>query len=319
MLSSTYLIRRLLLAMVTILLVAFVAFTLVRLMPGDALLAKVVEGGTVSPERLGKLRAELGLDKPIATQFVLWIGAIVLHGDFGNSFATSKPTVSNFIEALPVTLELGLIAISFAVTLAIPVGVISALKQDSWIDYALRTFAIIGISVPTFFVGILLIVYPSILFRWEWPHGAAARFGDPLVNLKAFVVPGMILGLGYSASIMRFLRTAVLDTLRQDYVRTARAKGLPESTVISRHVLRNSMLPVITLIGAHLGFLLGGSVIVERLFGLPGIGQLTFASVGTADYPQLQTNLLIVASAIVMMNLVTDLTYSFIDPRVTLG
>lgn len=311
-----YIIRRLLLAIITVVIVAFISFILLRLTPGDAIMAKVAAGGIVSPDRIAQLRKEMGLDAPIPVQFLHWVSGIA-HGDFGLSFNTDKPTIVEFANALPVTLELGIIALVSSVIVALPIGIISALKRDTVSDYLGRTIAILGISLPTFWIGILLIVYPSIWFRWEWPRGSPSLIGDPVTNLKAFLVPGIVLGFASSAGMMRFLRTSVLNVLGQDYARTAHAKGLGERTVVLRHVLRNSLLPVVTLIGAQLGYLVGGSVIIEELFGLPGVGFQTLNAVNQRDYPQLQTNLLILGLAIVLANLITDICYGWIDPRIS--
>jgi peptide/nickel transport system permease protein len=311
-----YVIRRLLLAVITLFLVSFVSFILLRLTSGDAIMAKVAAGGVVDPQRLAKMRADLGIDEPIPLQYLRWISGLA-RGDFGKSFSTSTPTIQEFGRALPVTLELGFIAMAFSILLGVPIGVWSAIKQDTLSDYLGRGIAVVGIAVPSFWLGILLIVYPSIWFKWEWPRGSPSLFDDPVMNAKAFVVPGIILGFATSASIMRFLRTTMLNTLREDYIRTARAKGLRERTVVVRHALRISLLPVTTLIGAQVGYLVGGSVIIEQLFGLSGVGQQTFIAVQQRDYPQLQTNLLILATTVVISNLVTDLLYRALDPRLT--
>jgi peptide/nickel transport system permease protein len=286
-----------------------------RLIPGDAALARVARGGNFSPERLDIIRHQLGIDRSFIDQFADWLIGIP-QGDFGRSFASNKPAFDEFWKGVPITLELGLIALFTAVAIAVPVGTISALRQDTWIDYLGRGIAVIGISVPVFFLGILLIVYPSIWFNWVWPRGTPSLFDETWTNLKAFVVPGFILGFASSAYMMRLLRTSVLEAMRQDYVRTARAKGLSGRVVVIRHVLRNALLPTVTLIGAQLGALLGGAVIIEQLFGLPGVGFRTFNAVGARDYPLLQVTLLVLGAVIVLMNVITDLTYAWLDPRI---
>jgi peptide/nickel transport system permease protein len=311
-----YVIRRLLLALITIFIVALVTFFLLRLTPGDAIMAKVAAGGVFSPDRLAQMRRQLGLDEPVVVQFFRWFGG-VLHGDFGRSFLSQRPTLGEFAKGAPISLELGIIALLSSLLVGIPIGVLSALKQDSLADYIGRSLAVIGISVPSYWLGILLIVYPSIWFRWEWPRGNPSLLHDPATNLKAYLVPGLVLGFASSANLMRFLRTTMLEVMRQDFVRTARAKGLHQRVVIFRHALRNSLLPVITLVGAQLGFLLGGSVIIEQLFSLPGVGFRTYLAVQQRDYPQLQTNLLFLATVIIIANLLTDLSYAWIDPRIS--
>ena len=313
---QAYIARRLLLIVPTIFLVAFLAFFMMRLIPGDAALAKVAQGGLYSPERIEQFRVQLGIDRPVMEQFGDWLWGMA-RGDFGRSFQTNRPTIGEFWKGVPVTAELGIIALVGGILIAIPVGTISALKQDTSLDYVGRSIAILGISVPSFFVAILLIVYPSIWFGWVWPRGNPSLFSETATNLQAFVVPGLILGLASSGAAMRLLRTSILEVMRQDYVKTARAKGLANRVVITRHVLRNGLLPTVTLIGAQLGYLLGGSVIIEQVFGLIGVGFLTFNAVSARDYPQLQTNLLILALVIVFMNLFTDLTYAVLDPRIS--
>jgi len=311
-----YVIRRALLALLTLAIVVFVSFILLRLTPGDAVMQKVAAGGLVDPSRIEQFRHQLGIDDPVMVQFGHYLNGIA-HGDFGTSFQTSRPTINEFGSALPVTLELGVIALIFSVVLGVPLGIWSAIRQDSPSDYIGRTIAVLGIAVPSFWLGILLIVYPSIWFKWEWPRGSPSLFTDTATNLKAFIVPGMVLGFASSAYVMRFMRTTMLNTLREDYIRTARSKGLVERVVVMRHAVRVSLLPVVTLIGAQLGVLLGGSVIIEQLFGLAGVGQQTFIAVQARDYPQLQTNLLILSAAIVISNLLTDLCYRLLDPRVS--
>lgn len=313
-----YVIQRILLAIVTIFTVAVVTFFLLRLTPGDAIMAKVAGGGNFSPDRLAQMRRQLGLDQPVIVQFVRWFGGI-LHGDFGRSFLSERPTLGEFEKGAPISLELGIIALLSGLIIGIPIGILAAVKQDTIPDYIGRSIAIIGISIPNYWLGILLIVYPSIWFHWEWPRGNPSLIHDPVTNIKAFLVPGLILGFASSASLMRFLRTTMLEVLRQDFVRTARAKGLNGRIVVLRHAMRNSLLPVITLVGAQLGYLLGGSVIIEQLFSLPGVGFRTYLAVQQLDYPQLQTNLLILATVIVLANLLTDLSYAWIDPRISYG
>jgi len=232
---------------------------------------------------------------------------------------TNKPTLPAFLSAARTTLELGVIAIVFGILIAIPIGVLSAVKQDTFLDYIGRSIATIGISVPDFWIGTAFITFAGLWFRYAVPFGYISILQNPIANLKQMIVPGLILGFQYSAVTMRLARATLLEVLRQDYVRTAHAKGLTGNAVLVRHALRNALTPVVTVIGTQMGYLLGGTVIVESLFNLPGVGQLTFNAISQRDYTQVQTNMLLLGAVVVIANLLADLSYGVLDPRIRYG
>ena len=312
---QTYIIKRLLLTIPILALVAVITFMLLRLVPGDVLMAQIGGGGLYSPAKLAQMRHQMGLDQPVLVQMGHWFSSIV-HGDFGKSLLTSKSTLSQFMQAARITAELGILAIIIGLLIAIPIGVLSAVKQDTLIDYVARLIATLGISVPDFWLATAYIVFAGIWFHYAVPFGYISLFSHPLDNLRQMLVPALILGFQYSAITMRLTRATMLEVLRQDYVRTARAKGLTPYSLLVRHALRNALIPVVTVVGAQMGFLLGGTVIVESLFNLPGVGQLTFNAITQRDYAQVQTNMLLLGSAVVLANLLADLSYAVFDPRI---
>jgi peptide/nickel transport system permease protein len=312
---QTYIIKRLVLTVPILVLVAVLTFVLLRLVPGDVLMAQIGGGGLYSPAKLAQMRRQMGLDDPLLVQLWHWFGSI-LHGDFGKSLLTTKPTVTQFFNAARVTLELGILAVVIGLLIAIPIGVLSAVKQDTPLDYVARLIATLGISVPDFWLGTAFIVFAGLWFHYAVPFGYISLIEHPLANLRQMIVPAFILGFQYSAVTLRLVRATMLEVLRQDYVRTARAKGLASQTVLVAHALRNALIPVVTVIGAQMGFLLGGTVIVESLFNLPGVGQLTFNAISQRDYAQVQTNMLLLGTTVVLANLLTDLSYGVIDPRI---
>jgi peptide/nickel transport system permease protein len=311
-----YIIRRLLLMIPTLFGVTFVVFLLVRSIPGDV--ADIISGsyGAASPEARAALQKEFGLDQNIPKQYVTWIGEVG-RLDFGKSLLSGR-TVSGELQArLPVTLELGVIAILFSLLISVPIGVISAVRQDSAADYIGRSFAISLLSAPGFWIGTILITLAGRYFVWGIPPRTYPGFtDDPISNLKAMAVPGFILGGALAGGVMRFTRSSMLEVLRQDYVRTAWAKGLSERVVVIRHALRNALIPVVTLIGLQLPIVVGGSVIIEQVYSIPGMGRYYIASVNQHDYPVIQAINLIVASVVVFANLGVDVLYSVIDPRI---
>ena len=310
-----YIIRRAFLNIPVIILVMIFIFGLLRLQPGDVLLASIGETGNYSPEQLELFRRELGLSDPIHIQFVNWVGGVV-RGDFGNSLWTGQPTWDRFWSAVGVSIELTIIAFFLGILIGIPIGILSATRQDTPIDYVGRLIAVIGIATPNFWIGTMAVAFPAIWWGYQAPLGQKGLFEDPMVNLQQYIVPGIILGFDGAAAQMRLCRSQMLEVLRQDYIRTARAKGLAERTVVYRHALRNAVIPLITLWGAQLSGILGGSVIMEQLFSLPGVGQLTLSSFQLRDYTQIQTNVGIVTILLVFVILATDITYAFVDPRI---
>jgi peptide/nickel transport system permease protein len=270
------------------------------------------------PEQIARMRAELGLDVPAPLQYVTWIGG-VLHGDFGTSMNTFRPVSSEILSRVPVTAELAILSLIFAMLFAIPVGVMSAVFQDTWIDYLGRVVSMLALSVPSFVIASALILFPSLWWDYFPPLGLTQVTEDPFVNLQQVLPAAIALGAILTGQIMRMTRSGALDVLRSDHVRTARAKGLPESAVLWRHVLKGALVPVITVAGSDFGRLLGGTVIIESIFAFPGIGLLTLTSIHLRDYTQLQGNVLFIAAVVVFFNLVVDLLYGVLDPRIRYG
>jgi peptide/nickel transport system permease protein len=292
----TYALHRLLLAIPVLLLASVIVFGLMRVMPGDALTALMAESGNVSERELQKLRQDLGLDRPYHEQYVRWVWQMVTFNP-GYSIFTSEP--------IPVALKK-----------AIPVGVLSATRQDKFADYMGRMVAISGLSLPDFWLGTLVITFAAIWFAWMPPLGYTSLWEAPWQNLHQFLLPAAVLGFRLSAATMRMTRSTLLEVLREDYVRTARAKGLVERVIIYKHALKNAMIPVVTIVGGQLGTLLAGTVIIETIFALPGMGRLTVEAILFRDYPVVQTNVMLVAATLVTLNLLVDLTYAWLDPRI---
>ena len=310
---TKYVVRRLLLAIPTMLLVTVFAAGLIRLVPGDAVLAKVAEAG--KPADLEKVRHELGLDVSFPRQLLNFFGGL-LTGDPGKSLYSSRPVAGEFFRALPVTVELGLFAMVTSVLIAIPLGVISAVRADSITDHASRVFAIVGLATPDYWLGTVLVVYLSLYLGYLPAIGYRTLVSDPLANLSQIYLPALILGYRLAGVSIRMMRSTMLDVLNQDYIRTARAKGLTGFRVITFHAMKNALIPVVTIIGTQVGFIFGGSVILESIFGLPGIGLLTFSAIQQRDYTQIQFNVVILATLLVLTNLLVDVIYGFLDPRI---
>jgi peptide/nickel transport system permease protein len=310
-----YAIRRLLLAIPVLLISSLIVFGLMRVMPGDALVALMGESGNVSEKELAKLRRELGLDRPYHEQYLLWVWQMVSFNP-GHSIFTNEPIPVALRKAIPVTVELATLAILLAVTIAIPVGVLSATRQDTASDYIGRVVAVSGLSFPDFWLGTLLITFAAIWFQWIPPIGYVSFWESPSQNLQQFLLPAAVLGFRLSAATMRMTRSTVLEVLREDYVRTAWAKGLAGRIVVYKHALKNALIPVVTIVGGQLGTLLAGTVVVETIFALPGMGRLTIEAILFRDYPVVQTNVMLVAATLVTLNLIVDLTYAWLDPRI---
>jgi peptide/nickel transport system permease protein len=311
----TYVIRRLLLAIPVLLLASLVVFGLIRVMPGDALTALMAESGNVSERELQKLRRDLGLDRPYYEQYVVWLWQMVTFNP-GYSIFTNEPIPVALKKAIPVTVELAILAMGFGLLIAIPVGVLSATRQDKPADYVGRLVAISGLSLPDFWLGTLVITFAAIWFAWMPPLGYTRLWEAPWKNIQQFLLPAAVLGFRLSAATMRMTRSTLLEVLREDYVRTARAKGLGERIIVYKHALKNALIPVVTIVGGQLGTLLAGTVIVETIFALPGMGRLTVEAILFRDYPVVQTNVMLVAATLVTLNLLVDLTYAWLDPRI---
>lgn len=309
-----YLVRRVLLTIPTLALVSVLVFFLIRLLPGDTAELMVAENH-YAPS-VEQLREELGLNQPVALQYWNWISRVV-QGDLGRSLWTRKPVVAEFAARWPITAELGLLALLFALTNGILVGVYSAVRQDTVGDYLARSLAIAALALPNFWVATLVVVLPSIWFGWSPALRIIPMAADPLGNLLQFGLPALILGFGLSGIVMRLTRAMALEVLRQDYIRTARAKGLDERAVILRHAAKNFLIPVVTVVGVSIpGLLIGGAVILENIFQLPGMGQLIIEAIGKRDYGMIQGVTLVFAVVVISVNLLVDVSYSYLDPRI---
>ena len=313
-----YIIRRILLIIPTLFILTILVFLSVRFIPGDVI--DVLEGRMQYAESGGidreALERRLGLDVPAWVQYGRWIGDILLNGSLGESLLTSYAVEEAILERLPVTLELGVLAIVIGLVIALPVGIYSAIRQDTAADYLGRSIAIIGLATPNFWLGIMVMIFPAIWWGWSPPMEWIPFTEDPLGNLGILIIPSLILGTASSAATMRMMRTMMLEVLRQDYIRTAWSKGLRERVVVIRHALKNALIPVITLIGLQLPILVGGSVIMENIFNLPGLGRLLLNALNDRDYPMVSGINLFFATGVVGINLFIDLFYAFLDPRV---
>jgi peptide/nickel transport system permease protein len=312
-----YIARRLLLNALVLALISVGVFWLLRLGPGD--IAQIALGQGASKEQVETMREHLGLNEPIHLQYFRWMGQL-LRGDLGESAISGTPVGSELTSRLPVTGELLIITLLVTVAIGIPAGVVSALYRNSPLDYATRVAATIGLSAPVFWVATLVILLPNQWWGYSPPLGRTVGFfDDPVGNLRQFVPPGVILGAAAASGIMRLTRSALLEVLSQDYIRTARAKGLRERMVIWRHALRNSMVPVVTVLGLQVAALLGGTVIIEQIFSLRGLGNYIYQSIVIKDFAVVQTMALYVAMVVVLMNLVVDITYFWLNPRIRYG
>ena len=314
---TSYILRRLLLVIPTVFIMTTIIFFAVRLIPGDIVDVMMSEmGESASPDARANLERALGLDVPIHIQYGRWLENLFIHGDLGESVRGNVTVGKEITDRLPVTLELGILAILVGLLISFPIGIYSGIRQDTIGDYIARSFAIACIALPSFWLGVMVMVFPSLWWGWS-PNPEYIPFAqDSIGNLVQFIIPAVILGMSLSGVTMRMVRTMMLEVLRQDYVRTAWAKGLKERVVIGRHALKNALIPVITIIGLQLPVLIGGAVIIEQIFCLPGIGSLTIQSATQRDYPILLGIILVFAVAVLIINLIIDLTYGFLDPRI---
>ena len=294
--------------------VAVITFVVMRLVPGD-IVALRYAGSSVPQDIIDKERAILGLDKPMVEQFLTWMGSLA-HLDFGQSLWTGNSIIDEVWVRLPLTLELAVLASAFAVAIAIPLGIVAAVKQDTWVDYAIRIFSVGGLAMPSFWIGIMLVLGTLTFFGWAPPLVYTSFFEDPVANLSQLVLPAISVGYRYSAVSMRMTRSTLLDVLREDYVRTARAKGLRDAIVVVRHALRNALLPVITVVSLEFAFLIGGLVVTEQVFNLNGIGKLLVDAVAHRDYPLIQALVLLLSAVFVLVNFAVDMLYVVLDPRI---
>ncbi|MFN3975358.1 MAG: ABC transporter permease [Dehalococcoidia bacterium] len=308
-----YILRRGIYIIPTLFVVTVVVFLMLRFLPGDVV-HQMLEGYAYAPT-VEALRKELGLDKPILVQYGAWIKNL-FQGDLGRSLWTKQPIIQEFARRFPVTLELAILTILVSVIVGVGIGVISAIRQDSWADYSGRVFAIAMLAIPYFWLGVLVVVLPSIYLRWTpvWTYVPFTQ--DPLGNLKIMSIPALVFGMTRAGPVMRIMRSSMLEVMRQDYIRTAWAKGLSEQVVITRHALKNALIPVVSIIGIQMPFLIGGSVIMESIFRLPGVGQFFFEALIRRDYPVVQGINLILATFVILLNLAVDLSYAYLDPRI---
>jgi peptide/nickel transport system permease protein len=316
---SKYALRRALLFVPTLLIATILVFTLFWIVPGDPALAILAgsdgDSGSVSPEQLQQLREKLGLDRPLYVQYTSWLWSVA-RGDLGMSLWYKTPVWHELKDRFLVTMELAVMAIVLAVCAAIPLGVISAVKQDTGLDYVSRIFSSIGIALPTFWFGILIVYALAYFFEWLPPLGYATLWDDPILNLQQLILPALTLAFNDLAFTARVTRSSMLEVMREDYLRTARAKGLVEMAVIARHALKNALLPVMTVSGYQFARLLGGVIIVESIFVVPGMGTLLIDSIIHRDFVVLQAIVLVIAAVVLILNLLIDLSYGVLDPRV---
>jgi peptide/nickel transport system permease protein len=308
-----YLLIRSATMLLTFVFVALLVFSLLRLLPGSAV--EVLLQEYAYADSIEQLRAALGLDQPFHVQFVRWFSDI-LSGDLGNSLITKRPIVEEVLWRWPVTIELTVLTLIVNLAIGIPIGVWSAIRQDTMTDYIIRSLAILAIAIPTFWIAMLTVVLPAAYAGWSPAFFYVPFFEDPIKNLTIFILPSLTLGLYLQGRTVRLLRAMMLDVLRQDYVRTAWAKGLPARVVILRHALRNALLPVVTLVGLEVPFLLGGVVVVEKIYTLPGMGRYLIDSLEHRDYIAVQSLLLLMAVVVMVTNLLVDLSYGLLDPRI---
>jgi len=314
-----YTAKRALWAIPTLFGVAVLVFVILRLMPGDIVELRMrAEGGNVAPEVIAAERARLGLDKPVIYQFGDWIGGIAV-GDFGTSMWTGRPVIQEIGSRLELSMQVAIMATILAILLAMPLGTLSAVFQNTWIDYVVRVFSIAGLAVPSFWLGMLIILTLLMTLNWIPPLSYVPIYVDPWHNLSQLIWPAMAVGYRYSAVATRMMRSTLLEVLQEDYIRTARAKGVYERLVVARHGMRNALLPVITVIGLEFAFLIGGLVVTEQVFNLNGIGKLFVETVARADYTMVQALVLLIAAFFIVINLLVDLLYAALDPRIRLN
>lgn len=310
-----YILRRILILVPTLIGMSILIFVMMRLLPGDIVDAMVGMDSTVTDEAKQQLRESFGLADPWPVQYVKWMGEI-LRGDLGTSFRSREPITDQLLRALPITLELAILAILMSIPVAIPLGILSAVRQNSRVDLIARVMGLIGLSIPSFWLATLFLLFTSLTFRWVPSVVWINPLEDPLGNLQQMMLPALALAVQLMAVEMRMMRAAMLEVLRQDYIRTVRAKGLAERGVLYRHALKNAFIPVITVIGIQIGALMGGSIIIEQIFGLPGIGWYLLQGIFNRDYPIVQVTTLFLAAIFVVISLLIDIAYAYLDPRI---
>jgi len=310
-----YIIRRVLALIPTLFFVSIIVFCSIRLIPGDVVDLMMSQNDISTGQDRAKVEAALGLDKPLVVQYFHWLGDAV-RGDLGRSLWRNTKVTEQLAMRLPVTFELGFLALIVALTMAIPIGIYSAMRQDSLGDYVTRSFSLVMLAIPGFWLGTLVMVFPAVWWRWAPSIDYTPFFENPIQNLRHMLVPAILLGLSLSAVTMRMTRTMMLEVLRQDYIRTARAKGLGEFRVVVQHALRNGLIPIVTLIGLQAPMLIGGAVIMEQIFVIPGVGLMLLEGVFQRDYPVVSGVFMVVGIGVLLINLTVDLSYGWLDPKV---
>jgi peptide/nickel transport system permease protein len=308
-----YVIKRLLVSIPVLFGISVVAFFIVRLVPGDTVTAML--GNSYTPGQAEALRAKYGLDEPLIQQYILWLGNVI-KGDFGYSQFTNTPVLQAILARLPITIELAILSVVIAVILAIPLGTIAALRRNSKFDYSASFFGMLGISIPNFWLGTLMILFLSLYAGWFPSGGFVGLYESVWGNLKSMILPAIALGTAVGAVAMRMTRSSMLEVTNQEYIKMARAKGVSSQRLIWKHAIKNALIPVVTVLGIQTGYLLGGSVVIEQIFGLPGVGQLALSAITNRDYALLQGTILFIASAFVIVNLIVDVIYGFLNPQI---
>ena len=312
---QAYILRRLLALIPTLFFASLIVFVTVRLIPGSVIDLMLAQNPLAAEKDRAAIEAALGLDRPLYLQYFRWAGD-VLQGDLGRSLWQDTPVTHELLARMPVTLELALLAMVVSIIVALPIGVYSAIRQDTAGDYVMRSFSILMLAIPSFWLGTLVMVFPSIWWGWAPELKYTPFFQDPIANLRQMLLPAVILGLSLAAVTMRLMRTTMLEVLRQDYIRTAWAKGLNERLVVARHALRNALIPVVTLLGLEFAGVIGGAVILELIFVIPGMGSLLLDAVSSRDYPIITGIFLVVGVCVMLINLLVDLSYGVLDPKV---
>lgn len=295
--------------------VSVLVFMMIRIVPGDIVDLMIGPELYVGADYRAEMRAKYGLDQPIYVQYVSWAGQI-LEGNFGMSLRNNEPVLGTIVQRLPITTELAVLSVLLSALVAVPLGVISAVKQNAPTDFAVRLIAMLGLSVPNFWLAAMLLLVTGVVLHWQPPLLLEPLWVDPWTNLQQMAMPVIALSLALMAIVMRMTRSSMLEVLRQEYIQTARAKGLVTSAIMTRHALKNAFIPVLTVLGVQFGVLLGGTVVIEVIFGLPGVGRLVIDAISARDYPMLQGTVLFIATMFALVNLLVDVAYAYLDPRI---
>lgn len=310
-----YMLKRILSLVPTLIGVTILVFLMIRLIPGTVVDQMIGTEARVDESTKAAMRAYFGLDQPLHIQYLNWVGGVLI-GDFGNSWRSGLPVGKMIFDRLAVTAELGLLALGVSLLVGIPLGTLSAIKENTTLDHVVRVVSLFSLSVPIFWQAAMLILALSLWFNWVPPVDYASPIKDPVGNVMQMLLPSIVLGTVVAAQVMRMTRSSLLEVLRNDYVRTARAKGLAEKLVVSRHAFKNALIPIITVIGVQVGYLLGGAVVTEQVFTMPGVGRLVLNAVYERDYPLVQGTILFIALLFMLSNLIVDLLYAYLDPRI---